>query len=206
MLLHNFDFSIAILSDIGPTDEVTKDEILAVEQMYIDLYKPKLNTHPTAGSSLGFKHKASTKELMSQMRKGKKLSNQTKAKLIFLFTDNIDKTSHAEQIEVLQKVSEIIDFDKYPHYASKSKEFLYYMFKSKKGVNNPMYGTKKSQETLLKIRKPIYIYNSNKELINSFEKTIDAAKLLKIGAPTLKKYKDTGKLYKGIYIYSKLLD
>jgi hypothetical protein len=49
------------------------------------------------------------------------------------------------------------------------------MFKNKKGVNNLIYDIKKSQETLLKIRKPIYIYNSNKELIYSFEKTIDAA-------------------------------
>nr|YP_010710804.1 hypothetical protein P2Z26_mgp12 [Gonatophragmium mori]WCZ71168.1 hypothetical protein [Gonatophragmium mori] len=84
----------------------------------------------------------------------------------------------------------------------KSKEFLHNMHKNKKGVNNPMYGKKKSEETLSKLRKEIYVYNNEKNLINTFDSVSSAVKSLKISAGTIKKYKDTNKIYKDLYFYS----
>jgi len=58
---HN-NFTLAILEELGKTGSVTKDFMLNREQHYIDLLFQQnslliLNNSPTAGSTLGFKHK-----------------------------------------------------------------------------------------------------------------------------------------------------
>lgn len=58
---HN-NFILAILEDLGYTGSVTKSEMLNREQFYLDILFSKysmlkLNNYPTAGSTLGFKHK-----------------------------------------------------------------------------------------------------------------------------------------------------
>jgi hypothetical protein len=58
---HN-NFILAILEDLGSTGSVTKSYILNREQFYLDILFSKysmlkLNYSPTAGSTLGFKHK-----------------------------------------------------------------------------------------------------------------------------------------------------
>jgi hypothetical protein len=58
---HN-NFCLAILEDLGPTGSVTKFYMLEREQYYLDILfnkatNLKLNKSPTAGSTLGFKHK-----------------------------------------------------------------------------------------------------------------------------------------------------
>lgn len=40
----------------------------------------------------------------------------------------------------------------------KSAAFLAQQTKDKTGANNPMYGVKKSEETLAKLKKMIYVY------------------------------------------------
>jgi hypothetical protein len=77
------------------------------------------------------------------------------------------------------------------------------MLKDKKGVNSPMFGKIKSKETLAKIRKTVYVYNSDKIFINCYESIGLAVKDLQISSDTIKKYKDTDKLYKNMYLYSK---
>ena len=42
----------------------------ALEQLYLDLYKPAYNTLPIAGTSLGYKHTAATKEHLSAVHTG----------------------------------------------------------------------------------------------------------------------------------------
>ena len=60
---HN-NFMLSILEDLGPTGSVGKEFMLLREQIYLDLLFNKyptltLNKSPTAGSTLGFKHKPS---------------------------------------------------------------------------------------------------------------------------------------------------
>jgi hypothetical protein len=55
---------LSILEDLGPTGSVGKEFMLLREQIYLDLLFNKyptltLNKSPTAGSTLGFKHKPS---------------------------------------------------------------------------------------------------------------------------------------------------
>ena len=57
------------------------EEILDREQYSIDKYEPKFNILKVAGSSLGFKHSEATKELMSQLAKGRKISEETLIKM-----------------------------------------------------------------------------------------------------------------------------
>lgn len=58
---HN-NFSLVILEDLGVTGSVSKDYMLEREQFYLDILFNqyslfKLNNSPTAGTTLGFKHK-----------------------------------------------------------------------------------------------------------------------------------------------------
>jgi len=82
----------------------------------------------------------------------------------------------------------------------KSKEFIYMQTKDKSGANNPQFGVIKSQETINKISKFVYVYKGD-EFVGQF-KTVECKKHFKIGYDTLKKYKDTNKPYKNITFYS----
>ena len=50
---HN-NFSLVILSNLGESNLISKNEIINNEQKYMDIYKPILNLNPKAGSSQGF--------------------------------------------------------------------------------------------------------------------------------------------------------
>jgi group I intron endonuclease len=86
----------------------------------------------------------------------------------------------------------------------KSKEFIENMYKDRSGSNNPMFGKAKSEETLAKLRKRVYVYNINKEFITSYDSIGFAVKDLHIATETINKYLDTDKVYKDKYFYSKL--
>jgi len=57
---HN-NFILAILEDLGTTGSVSKEFMLSREQLYLDLLfsivDSSLNNSPTAGTTVGFKHK-----------------------------------------------------------------------------------------------------------------------------------------------------
>jgi len=84
------NFSVIILDVLGNTGSYTKINIISKEQQYINLYKPILNLNPTAGSSMGFKHSEESKRLISEFRKGKPLSEDTKKKLSALFSGELN--------------------------------------------------------------------------------------------------------------------
>lgn len=84
------NFSLVILNVLGTTGTSEKTDIINQKQMHIDLYKPILNLNPTAGSSMGFKHSEESKKLMSEFRKGKPLSEETKQKLSTLFSGELN--------------------------------------------------------------------------------------------------------------------
>ena len=60
------NFSLEILEYCEPSKCIER------EQYYIDLFKPKYNILPTAGSSLGFKHSEESKKKISVGMKGNK--------------------------------------------------------------------------------------------------------------------------------------
>ena len=201
---HN-NFSLVILCVLGDKDTQSKVTILNAEQKYIDLYKPALNINSVAGSSLGFKHTEESKKLMSDFRKGKKLSLEIKKNLSELFSGELNPFwSKTHSSETLEKMSSVKKGSNNPMFnKEKSPEFIENMFRDKTGVNNPMFGKKKSVETLSKIRKQVYVYDKDKILIKYYESIGSAVKDLHISAESIKKYKDTNMLYKDMYFYSK---
>lgn len=81
---HN-NFVLVILEILGKSELQSKSNIISKEQYYIDLYMPKLNLNPVAGSSLGFKHSEASKKLIAEFIKDKPVSELTKIKLSELF-------------------------------------------------------------------------------------------------------------------------
>ena len=58
-----------------------KENVISREQYYFDLLKPEYNILQVAGSSLGFKYSTRSKLIMSDLKKGKKHTQQTKDKI-----------------------------------------------------------------------------------------------------------------------------
>lgn len=58
-----------------------KDNLLIREQYYIDEFKPKYNILKLAANSLGFKHTKKTKNILSKLAKGRKLSLEVKQRM-----------------------------------------------------------------------------------------------------------------------------
>jgi hypothetical protein len=52
-------------------------EVITREQHYLDTLKPEYNALKTAGSLLGFKHRAETKEIIRRKSKNKTISAET---------------------------------------------------------------------------------------------------------------------------------
>lgn len=162
---------LIILEDLGLTGSITKNFLLTREQAYLDLlFKTypllTLNNSPTAGSTLGFKHKAD----FGLKRSGtlNPMSNKSLS----------------------------------PSCLRQLGEFLFMQKRDKKGINNPLYGTKKSAVTLAKLTKLVFVYNSNDLSYIGAYPTVECSKLFKIGKDTLSKYLKTGLPYKG-KIYSR---
>lgn len=87
---------------------------------------------------------------------------------------------------------------------TKSKEFLAMQIRDKKGKNNPQYGVVKSEQTLEKLRKRVYVYDAITLLyIGNFAK-VECKKKFAIGYDTLQKYIDSGKPFKGHLFSSKI--
>jgi len=86
---------------------------------------------------------------------------------------------------------------------AKSKEFIEMQIKDKKGINNPMFGKKKSDLTKAKLTKLVYVYNNLDETRSKLDSfigefsTVDCSKHFKMGKDTLSKYIKNGKTFKG---------
>ena len=198
------NFSCVILDILGQTKSISKIDILNKEQYYIDIYKPMLNINNIAGSSLGFRHSEKSKKLIALSRTGKKMTEKTKLRMSQLFSNEhnpfFGKTHKKETILKMKnsKLSVLNPMYKKP----KSNEFKEYMYKDKSGSNNPMFNKKHKQGTLDKLRKKIYIYDINMILLKEYESITMAIKDLHIGYHTLKRYCDSGKMYKSKIISS----
>lgn len=79
----------------------------------------------------------------------------------------------------------------------KSKQFLEMQNRDKNGINNPLYGKKKSIFTIAKLTKLVYVYNySDMSFIGEFS-TVNCSKHYKMGKSTLTKYIKNGLSFKG---------
>lgn len=103
--LKNFKFKILLYCD--------PNELLHNEQTYIDELKPEYNMCPVAGSTLGRKLSAYTKQKMSETRKGRisnrkgcKLSEEIKQKLSNALIGNHRRKGYTTSEETKQKISE----------------------------------------------------------------------------------------------------
>lgn len=68
-----FKFEVVELCEI--------ENLLIIEQQYLDKYKPKFNTLMVAGSSIGYKYSDAQKKNISKGRKGKQVSPEGLAKM-----------------------------------------------------------------------------------------------------------------------------
>ena len=161
---HN-NFILAILEDLGTTGSVSKEFMLSREQLYLDgLFTklfPSLNNSPSAGSTLGFKHKPE----FGLNRSG--LLNPMTARKF-------------------------------------SPEFIEMQKRNKIGVNNPQFGVFKSSDTIAKLTKLVYVYNSvDMSYIGSYS-TVQCSKEFNMVKDTLSKYLLNGFPFKG-KIFSRVL-
>lgn len=78
-----------------------------------------------------------------------------------------------------------------------SSEFIKMQTRNKKGSNNPMFGKVKSETTILKLQKLVYVYETeNKKFIGKFS-TVECSKHFKMGKDTLTKYLNNNLPFKG---------
>jgi hypothetical protein len=69
----NFDFIVL--------EKCNKEELLTIEQRYLDDYKPEYNTNPTAGNMLGFRFSEEYKARMSEVHTGFRHTEESKRKM-----------------------------------------------------------------------------------------------------------------------------
>jgi group I intron endonuclease len=78
-----------------------------------------------------------------------------------------------------------------------SPEFLNMQIKNKKGLNNPMFGIKKSKATIVKLQKLVYVYEAETLKFLGAYPIVKCSKEFKMGKDTLTKYINTNKPFKG---------
>lgn len=78
------NFSLVILETLGPSKDVSNEDLLLREQHYIDLYETMMpngyNMRPSDRTK-GFNHSEYSKQLISSIKSGGTLSDETKAKI-----------------------------------------------------------------------------------------------------------------------------
>lgn len=80
----HYNFSLVILKTLGPSKTVSNDDLLLLEQFYIDLYNtmmPKGYNMRPSDRTKGFNHTDYSKRLISNIQSGRTLSEETKAKI-----------------------------------------------------------------------------------------------------------------------------
>jgi group I intron endonuclease len=143
MNLHGLKNFVFIVFDYSNSSLiVTAKELELIEDAYLGHFHKsvKYNILDKAYSSIGFTHSSETRKIISELRKGKALSEKTKLKLSLLFSGQnnpffVQKYSD----EFKQKLSIQHSAHKNPMFNKpKSAEFLAQQVKDKTGANNPM--------------------------------------------------------------------
>jgi group I intron endonuclease len=182
------NFSVTIL-------EYCDKSVLTVrEQYYLDKLNPKYNILKFAGSSLNHKHSEETKAKMSQALKG--VYVKEKSVLLGRF--------HTEETKYLMSLKKKKANENNPFFGKAHKE------ETKELMRQAALGRKHSDETLLKMSivrgNPVNIYekcsNEGWKLIGSFVSTRRAANFLDISHSTVRRYMNSGEIFKDRYKFS----
>lgn len=205
LLLHGHNnFTLVVLEDLGPTGSVSRADMLAREQFYLDILfagpkEGRLNSSPTAGSSAGYKHTKAAKELMSAQRTGSVMSPKTRELLSTMMTgvnNPFYGQTHSQETLLAMSASKMGVLN--PMYGrAKSAEFLAAQTRDKSGLNNPQYGVVKSASTIAKLTKLVHVYDSETLVLLGSHPTSQVSKLYSIGKDTLYKSLASGLAYKG---------
>jgi|ERR1700744_802936 len=170
----NFSLTIIEYIDISYLDKKKARElILEKEQYYLELIMPEYNILKIAGSSLGYKH---TEETIAKIS-GEKNSMFGKI----------------HSVETKAKISKAFEGKNHPRYGIR-------------GENHPFYGKTHSIEVRARISltkgSTIYLYNTERLLVNTFNSTRKAAEFLDCSHTTIANYCSNGKLYKNQWFLS----
>lgn len=133
----NFQFEIL---------EKVKDPIhlVAVEQVFLDYMKPEYNICKTAGNCLGRKFSKESKQKMSNSHKGKKLSEEHKAKIgASSRVKGFCGKKHTEEAKALIREKRALQVF--------TDETRLKLSKARKGEKNHFFGKKHSAESLEKM-------------------------------------------------------
>ena len=162
------------------------------EQYYMDNLNPKYNTLKIAGSSSGHKLSEETKLKISKSLKGIYVKEKSAS---------FGRT-HSEETKAIMSLNNIKENN--PLFGKTHSE------ESKKLMRQKALGRKHSEETLLKMSASkghlVDIYekydSEGFKLIGSFVSIRRAAKFLEIGAITVRRYVNSGKIFKDRYKFS----
>ena len=167
-------------------------ELLIREQYYFDKLNPKYNILKVAGSSLNYNHTQETKA---------KISNSLKGVYVKEKSPLFGKV-HTKETKALMSLKKIKENN--PLFGKVHSE------KTKELMRQKALGRKHSDETLLKmsIAKGSFVYIYEKfvsegfKLIGSFVSIRRAAKFLGISGSTVKRYINSGEIFKDRYKFS----
>jgi group I intron endonuclease len=196
---HNLEFRIIeIIEDIN--------QLIPIEQWYLDNWKPEYNVCPTAGGALGRKHSEETKRKISASNKGKKWTQEQREKIRLTrlnpsLEEKLRRIENGKRLaksrigchhseESKRKISksnigkkcslEAIEKMRLSHLGKKqSPEHL-------ENRMSKLRGRKNTEETKIKIRlaqpasKKIDQYDLNGNFIKSYNSVADAARELNI--------------------------
>ena len=180
------NFSVSILEYCNKTD------LLKREQYYFDKLNPQYNILKIAGSSLSYKHSEETRLKISKKLKGIYVKEKSALYGRYL-------TEETKKIMSLKKIGENNNmYDKV--HTEKTKEL----------IRLKALGRKHSEETKLKMSAAqgnlVHIYekcdSEGFKLIGSFVSIRRAAKFLEISASTIKRYINSGEMFKDRYKFT----
>jgi len=80
----------------------SKEEVLAREQYYLDLFNPVYNILKIAGSSLGHKHTSETLEKLKERAKSRKFSPEEKIRASKLYTYRSEESMKMDVVRMLE--------------------------------------------------------------------------------------------------------
>lgn len=203
----NFQFGILEYIDLSSvTDTKQKKEIiLEKEQYYLNNINPSLNSYKKATSSLGVKRSLAFSIKMSKIRRGKsiRLNKKINNTVRIITEETKSKISLKNQginVKVFDKFNNLIN--EFVSIRSTAK-----FFNVHPKTINKIYKTGKSFDDFiykfeLKDNR-IYIYDINKNILNTFDNSKKVSIHYNIPSSTLSDYIKSNKLYKNKFYFSK---
>jgi len=200
--LENFEyFVISFVTDKGL--------LIKEEQKYMDMVpsSQRYNFCPSAGSCLGVVRSAETKAAISAARLGTTRSAETKAAISESLKGNTNRLGTTHSAETKAAISESLKGEKSPIFGkSPSAETKAAMSEAHKGEKNPIFGKSHSAEAKAAISaahsKAVYVYDSNKVLVDTFPSRTAAIKEYSISSGTIYRLLDSKKLWNNLYYFT----